>query len=84
MDDIESDFSVFHRVDDIEELDGPRFFKFCTRLPAYQGVLQARINKEIADEENNPQNAPELTKEQTTMNQNFKAYPEEGFPSVFG
>lgn len=82
MDDIESDFSVFHRVDDIQELDGPRFFKFCIRLPAYQGIMQARITKEIEDAKNAPTEI--VSKEQVLVNKNYRAYQEEGFPSVFG
>lgn len=41
--DIESDFSVFHRVDDPLSLSGPRFFRMAHRLPAYSGVLAARV-----------------------------------------
>jgi hypothetical protein len=44
--------SVFHRVRvDLQRgfLDGlsaPRFFELAERLPAYQGVLQARVQQE--------------------------------------
>lgn len=41
--DIESDFSVFHRVDDPLSLSGPEFFRKAHRLPAYSGVLAARV-----------------------------------------
>lgn len=44
MDDIESDLSVFHRIDDPHLLDGPRYFRLVWRLAAYQGVMQARVN----------------------------------------
>ncbi len=43
VNDLESDFSVFHRVDDIFEMDGPRFFRLAVRLPAYAGVMAARV-----------------------------------------
>jgi hypothetical protein len=43
LDDLESDFSVFHRVDDIYSLDGPRFFRLAARLSAYQGVMAVRV-----------------------------------------
>lgn len=46
LDDLESDFSVFHRVDDIYSLDGPRFFRLALRLPAYEGVLRMRFMEE--------------------------------------
>lgn len=42
LDDIASDMSVFHRIDDVMALDGPAFFKLAWRLPAYTGVMQAR------------------------------------------
>lgn len=38
--------SVFHRVDDIYSMEGPRFFKMVWRLPAYAGVMSARLEEE--------------------------------------
>jgi hypothetical protein len=46
LDDIASDMSVFHRVDDVMTLDGPTFFRLAWRLPAYTGVMQARAIEE--------------------------------------
>lgn len=46
LDDLESDFSVFHRVDDIHALDGPRFFRLALRIFAYDGVLTGRLRAE--------------------------------------
>lgn len=51
LDDIASDFSVFHRVDDIGELPGPLFFKRAYRLAAYQGVMQARVNETAVEDQ---------------------------------
>ena len=51
LDDIESDFSVFHRVDDVWSLPGPRFFRLAWRLAAYQGVMQARAVAEAEERE---------------------------------
>lgn len=48
--DVESDLSVFHRVDDPMTLDGPRYFALAVRLAAYAGVMQARIIKAKEDE----------------------------------
>lgn len=42
MDDLESDFSAIHRIDDIYALDGPKFFRLAHRISAYQGVIAAR------------------------------------------
>jgi hypothetical protein len=41
--DIESDMSAIHRVDDIWSMPGARFFRLAWRLPAYEGVMRARV-----------------------------------------
>jgi len=41
--DLESDLSVFHRVDDLHTLDGPRFFRLALRIFAYDGVMASRL-----------------------------------------
>jgi hypothetical protein len=41
-DDIESDMSVLHRIDDMWSLPAARFFKLAWRLSAYPGVLHSR------------------------------------------
>jgi hypothetical protein len=56
LDDIASDLSVFHRIDDPSTLDGPRFFRLAWRLAAYQGVMQARVTAEQQASE--PQQRP--------------------------
>lgn len=43
LNDLESDLSAFHRVDDMFELDGPRFFRLAVRCSAYDGVMRARV-----------------------------------------
>lgn len=43
LDDIASDMSVFHRVDDITALDGPTLFRLAWRLPAYEGAMRLRV-----------------------------------------
>lgn len=40
--DIESDMSVFHRVDDIRAMPAARFFQLAYRLDAYRGVMRER------------------------------------------
>lgn len=55
LDDIESDLSVFHRIDDIWSMPGPRFFRLVWRLAAYQGVMQARA---LAEREKAPAERP--------------------------
>jgi hypothetical protein len=56
LDDIASDLSVFHRIDDPYLLDGPRYFRLAWRLAAYQGVMQARVAAEQRASE--PQQRP--------------------------
>lgn len=46
LDDIASDLSAFHRIDDIGALDGPTFWRLAWRLPAYSGVMRAIITAE--------------------------------------
>lgn len=51
LDDLESDFSRFHRIDDIYELDGPRFMRLAWRISVYGGVMALRVqNQEPATE----------------------------------
>lgn len=47
--DVESDMSAIHRVDEVMEMDGPRFFRFARRLPAYQGVMRMYAEKQAAE-----------------------------------
>lgn len=48
LDDIRSDMSVLHRIEDIEHLPAPRFFSYCTRLSAYQGAVSAVLRRRQA------------------------------------
>lgn len=41
--DLESDFSRFHRIDDIYQLDGPRFMRLAWRIGVYEGVISMRM-----------------------------------------
>jgi hypothetical protein len=58
MDEVESDFSVFHRVDDVHQLESSRFFKLAERLPFYQGAVRGRMeamqNIELASTSSKP------------------------------
>lgn len=46
LDDLDADFRVFYRVDDIEALTGPRFLALALRVFAYQGVMASRAADE--------------------------------------
>lgn len=39
--DVASDLSAFHRIDNVDEIDGPRYFSLAQRLTAYNGVRAA-------------------------------------------
>lgn len=41
LEDIRSDMSVLHRIDEVEEMPGPRYFAYCHRLRSYQGAVAA-------------------------------------------
>lgn len=43
LEDLRSDFSAIHRVDDMYALDGPTFMQLAYRMPMYPGVMQARL-----------------------------------------
>jgi hypothetical protein len=60
LDDLASDFSAFHRIDDIEAMDAVRFFKLAVRLPAYAGVLAARAlaEQQAAESGSSPSGSP--------------------------
>lgn len=59
LDDVESDLSAFHRIDDMGEMDSTRFFRFAFRLPAYGGVMQARAMAEERGSSGQPGTARE-------------------------
>lgn len=46
LDDLESDFSAIHGIDDMYSLPGPKFFKFAYRMGAYKGVMQVLAEQE--------------------------------------
>lgn len=46
LEDLESDFSVFHRVDDMYALPAEQFFALSVRMAAYSGALAARFRQE--------------------------------------
>lgn len=50
LDDVASDMSAFHRIDDILDLDGPALWKLAWRLGAYQGRM-AVIIQDLRDQE---------------------------------
>lgn len=53
-DDVASDFSVFHRVDDVGELDSARFLTLARRLGAYGGAVTVVLGAERARAEAAP------------------------------
>lgn len=46
--DLEADFRVFYRIDDIYEMPSAQFFSFAHRVAAYDGVVTARA---VAEQE---------------------------------
>lgn len=47
--DVVSDFSAIHRVDDPLSLPSPRFFSLAQRLPAYPGAVQAAMRVQVME-----------------------------------
>jgi hypothetical protein len=74
LEDLESDFSVFHRIDDPLSLPGPEFFRKAHRVGAYEGVMTARIakaHKNSAPSVSKGHSTPEETKH--VSNRQFEA-----------
>lgn len=46
MEDVKSDFSAFHRVEDVEKLDASVFFPLARRLISYRGALRQTAENE--------------------------------------
>lgn len=40
---------MLHRVDEIEQMPGPRFFAYCYRLSAYRGVIAIEARRVQAE-----------------------------------
>lgn len=50
LDDVASDMSVFHRIDDITELDGPTLWRLAWRLPHYRGCMRHVVESLQSDD----------------------------------
>jgi hypothetical protein len=49
-DDLDADFLAIYGIDlDVYDMDGPRYLALAHRLPAYQGVMAARVDEERDD-----------------------------------
>lgn len=53
LDDLDSDFSVFHRAD-FRAMPAPRMFALAYRLPAYGGVMASRVAEMQREQEPEP------------------------------
>jgi len=54
LEDIRSDFSVFHRVDEIEDVPADKFFPRVRRLVAYKGALRMTAEDEADKKDKSP------------------------------
>jgi len=45
LDDVESDFSRFHHIDDMYAMPSVKFFRFATRLVFYRGAVMAALQR---------------------------------------
>lgn len=43
LDEVESDFSVFHKIERPLELDSPRFFRLVNQLAHYNGAVRGQL-----------------------------------------
>jgi hypothetical protein len=56
--DIESDMSVFHRIEDVRAMPAQRFIDLVLRLPAYRGVMRAVLEAAQLEEESEGRSWP--------------------------
>lgn len=56
VEDVASDLSVFHRVDDWQSMPGPLYFARAVRLHVYEGCMRARV-EEVAQRGQAPTSA---------------------------
>jgi hypothetical protein len=62
--DLDADFLAIYRIDlEEDDISGPRFFSLAHRLPAYSGVMAARIEAERDQQDDRP--APTAAPRQT-------------------
>jgi hypothetical protein len=54
LEDVESDLSVFHRVDDFTALSSVRFYSLTSRLPHYDGAVRHVLTAATAEERQRP------------------------------
>lgn len=75
---IESDMSVFHRVEDVYVMRADTFFRRAEQLPAYEGALRARLRREqsrVAGQPGEPENvAQEVTEDALWASHRQRAY----------
>lgn len=55
LEDVRSDLSVFHRIDDLEDMSAERFFSYVYRLPHYGGAIAYQVQKQQAEQQEEPQ-----------------------------
>lgn len=54
--DIESDLSAIHRIEDMYQVQAPRFFRLVFRLACYEGVVRMRLRASApSDDAQSPQ-----------------------------
>lgn len=51
LEEIESDMSAVHRIEDMNAMPARKFFTFCKHLVAYKGALRMRAEKDHEDRE---------------------------------
>jgi hypothetical protein len=57
-DDVVSDMSVFHRVDDVRSIPPAKLFMLADRLGAYRGAVHSAITREAQAAADGPRAAP--------------------------
>jgi hypothetical protein len=95
LDDLESDFSAVHGIENMYDLPSRKFLAMAMRISAYEGVMSARlVKKHEAGQQGptpppqTPQTAPQRPEEAKELPSSLGALSaalpaEDGFPAVF-
>lgn len=57
--DLEADFRVFYRVEEMFEMGSARFLRFAERTPYYKGVMRRRVEAEQEEQDGGQATGPE-------------------------
>ena len=73
IEDLRSDFSAIHRIDEIERMPAPRAYSLAYRISAYETVTRARLRARHAKQNASRPTCPQEMKASQWLAQNPRA-----------